>query len=111
MVGKANNISSFQDLLSEGNKVVLIARMCYKSILISPSGTLSIGSADKRSWKTNPDCHFEVMAPDSSHQKAIKLRSVAYPQFYLANSNGYIIGYVCQPLYNNTLMQQKNFLP
>ena len=40
------------------------------------------------------DCQFEVVGPAGAQPNAIRLHSVAYPQFYLAIVNGYFIGYV-----------------
>lgn len=81
-----------QDHLKHGYIVSITARTTNTSLKVTNAGMVECSGVLKQA--VDRDCQFEVMSPSGSQPRAIRLRSVAYPQFYLAIINGYFIGYV-----------------
>ena len=80
-----------QDHLKVGFIISITARSTNSLLKVASNGMVECSGALKQS--PDLDCQFEVVGPAGAAQpRAIRLRSVAYPQFYLAIVNGYFIG-------------------
>ena len=76
--------------------VSITARSTNNLLRVANNGMVECSGAQKQ--PPDLDCQFEVVGPAGAQSTAIRLRSVAYPQFYLAIVNGYFIGYVSYSL-------------
>ena len=81
-----------QDHLKPGYVISITARATNNLLKVTNTGVAECSGVRKQ--PVDSDCQFEVMSPSGSQPRAIRLRSVAYPQFFLAIVNGYFIGYV-----------------
>jgi hypothetical protein len=88
----SNNNFLPQDHLKVGFIVSVTARSTNRLLKVASNGMVDCGGVLKQ--PLDMDCQFEVVGPAGAQPTAIRLRSVAYPQFYLAIVNGYFIGYV-----------------
>ena len=85
-------IISLQDNLKVGFIVSIAARSTNSLLKVASNGMVDCSGALKQ--PPDMECQFEVIGPAGAQPTAIRLRSVAYPQFYLAIVNGFFIGYV-----------------
>ena len=84
-----------QDHLKTGYIISITARATNTLLKVANNGMVDCSGVTGVSKQVpDPDSQFEVMAPSGAQARAIRLRSVVYPQFFLAIVNGYFIGYV-----------------
>jgi hypothetical protein len=85
-----------QDHLKVGFIVSITARSTNRLLKVASNGMVECSGVLKQ--PPDMDCQFEVVGLAGAQPTAIRLHSVAYPQFYLAIVNGYFIGYVAKIL-------------
>ena len=86
-----------QDHLKVGFIVSITARTTNNLLRVANNGMVECSGTLKQ--KPDLNCQFEVIGPGGAQPRAIRLRSMAYPQFYLAVVNGFFIGYVSPVFY------------
>ena len=78
--------------LKVGFIISIAARSTNSLLKVASNGMGDCSGALKQ--PPDMECQFEVVGPAGAQPTAIRLCSVAYPQFYLAIVNGFFIGYV-----------------
>ena len=72
--------------------MILISRTCGKCLRVLDTGIVEFTGNPVQ--EPEAACRLEVLASGGPNPRAIKLRSMLYPHFYLAIVNGYFVGYV-----------------